>query len=86
MIINELIAATRTDVELADWLADSKWNVQAAINFDPDRNTPAEQVDTYYRVYRMAKAIKEAPATITPQAAEYVRNIISGDSYFDEIG
>lgn len=85
MRIDELISSPRTDAELAAWLSESKWHAQDAINFSPWRGTPAEQVDTYYRVYRMAKSIKEAPA-ITPQATDYLRNVASGDSYFDEIG
>ena len=88
MIINDLIAQERTDAELMAWLDESKWHVMDAINFDPDRGTPAEQVDTYNRLYQMAKAKKEAKATDAPrqETIEYMRNIASGDSYFSDRG
>jgi hypothetical protein len=88
VIINELISKDRTDAELAAWLNESKWHVMDAINFEPDRGTSQNQIDTYYRVYRMAKAIQEPKPTAeaTQIAAEYVGYVVSGDAYFSDRG
>ena len=88
MIINELIAFARTDAELADWLAESKWNVRTAINFEPDRGSSQDMVETYLRLYRMAKAMQEqeTPVEATQETEEYVLNVASGDAYFSSRG